>query len=156
MPVNSKQKQLSIPEVITTALKDLRVPQQRLAASMLGVVQQGSMENTDTKQFGNTVFISTIKTTDNGVTVAYLRALNADTARNYLENGVEYFKYIIDKGVSYVFMTFAESSVVSVLKAIENPAIQEKVGMKAKVAMKKTKNGNYMAVVRVVQEGEDE
>lgn len=155
MPVNSKQKQLSIPEVIATAFKDMRVPQDRVAAAMLGVVQQTSMPDTDTVQFGNTVFISHIKSRGDGLTVAYLRALNADTARNYLNNGIEYFKYIIEKGVSYVFMTFTESSVVSVLKAIEDPKVQAQVGMKAKVAMQKAPNGNYIAVVRVMQEGEE-
>ena len=155
MPVNSKQQQLSTPEVIAMALKDMRTPQERVAAAMLGIVQQASMPDTDTKQFGNTVFISHIKSREDGLTVAYLRALNADTARNYLNNGIEYFKYIIDKGVSYVFMTFTESSVVSVLKAIEDPQVQAQVGMKAKVAMKKAPNGNYIAVVRVMQEGEE-
>lgn len=155
MPVNSKQKQLSIPEVITTSFKDMRVPQERIAASLLGVVQQASMPDMDTVQFGNTVFISYIKTHQDGLKVAYLRAVNADTARNYLNNGIEYFKYIIEKGVSYVFMTFVESSVVSVLKAIDDPRVQAQVGMKAKTAMKKSSNGNYIAVVRVMQEGEE-
>ena len=155
MPVNSKQKQLTIPEVIATSFKDMRVPQDRIASSMLGVVQQGSMPDADTVQFGNTVFISSIKSREDGLKVAYLRAINADTARNYLNNGIEYFKYIIEKGVSYVFMTFTESSVVSVLKAIDDPKVQAQVGMKARTAMKKSPNGNYVAVVRVMQEGEE-
>lgn len=155
MPVNSKQKQLSIPEVITTAFKDLRVPQPKIAAAMLGVVQQVALPDTDTKQFGNTVFISAIKSREDGLTVAYLRAINADTARNYLSNGIEYFKYIIEKGVSYVFMTFTESSVVSVINAVKDPEVQARVGLRAKVAMKKSKNGNYIAVVRVLQGGEE-
>jgi hypothetical protein len=156
MPVNSKQRQLNIPEVIVTALKDMRTPQERITASLLGVVQQGAMPDTDTKQFGNTVFITTLKTREDGLCVAYLRALNADTARNYVENGIEYFRYIIKKGVQYVIMTFTESSVVSVVKTIEDPKVQAQVGFKAKVAMKKFPNGNYMALIRVMQEGEGE
>jgi hypothetical protein len=155
MPVNSKQKQLSIPEVVTEAFKVMRVPQEQVAPALLGVIQQGSMENSDMFQAGNTVFISNLKSRDN-LKVAYLRAFNADTARNYVDNGVEYFKHIIKMGVSYVFMTFTESSVVSVLRAVATPEVQAKVGLKAKVAMKKAANGNYIAVVRVLQEGEDE
>lgn len=136
------------------AFKDMRVPQNEIAPALLGVLQQGSMPDADVAQFGNTVFISSIKSREDGLTIAYLRAINADTARNYLNNGIEYFKYIIKKGVSYVFMTFTESSVVSVIKAIEDPKIQAQVGFKAKVAMKKSTNGNYLAVVRVI--GEDE
>lgn len=155
MPINSKQQQLGIPEVITMAFKDMRVPQGQIAASLLGVIQQGIAEGGDMFQAGNTVFISNVKERD-GLKVAYLRALNADTARNYVNNGVEYFKHIINMGVSYVFMTFTESSVVSVLKAISNPDVQAQVGLKAKVSMKKAANGNYVAVVRVIQKDEDE
>jgi hypothetical protein len=136
------------------AFKDMRVEQSKIAASLLGFVQQASMPDTDTVQFGNTVFVSHIKARD-GIKVAYLRAVNADTARNYVDNGVEYFKHIIAMGVSYVFLTFAESSVVSVLKAVSDPKVQAKVGLKAKVAMKKSPNGNYIAVIRVMQEGEE-
>jgi uncharacterized protein YjgD (DUF1641 family) len=155
MPISSKTKQLNTHEVIIMALKDMKVEQKMITPALLGIVQQASIPDTDTVQFGNTVFISTIKSKNN-VTVAYLRAMNADTARNYLNNGIEYFKYIIEKGVSYVFMTFTESSVVSVLNAIKDPDVQEKVGLKAKVAMKKSSNGNYTAVVRVIAEGEAE
>ena len=155
MPVNSKQKQLSIPEVIITAFKDMRVPQERIAPAVLGVVQQGSMEGADVFQAGNSVFVSNIKAKDD-LKIAYLRAFNADTARNYIDNGVEYFKHILGTGVSYVFMTFKESSVVSVVKAISDPKVQAKVGVKARVAMKKAPNGNYIAVVRAMREGEEE
>ncbi len=155
MPISSKTKQLGIHETIVMALKDMKIEQKMISPALLGVVQQASMPDTDTVQFGNTVFISTIKSKNN-VTVAYLRALNADTARNYVNNGVEYFKYIIKKGVSYVFITFTESSVVSVLKAIEDPDLQAEVGLKAKVAMKKSDNGNYTAVVRILAKGEKE
>lgn len=154
MPVNSKQKKLTIPEVIITSLKDMRTPRDMLAPAVMGAIQQGSMENSDVSQFGNTVFISHIKER-NGLKVAYLRALNADTARNYLDNGIEYFKYIVAQGVSYVFMTFTESSVVSVLKSISNPDVQKRVGKKAKVAMKQDSKGTYLAVVRVFDEGEE-
>lgn len=156
MPVNSKQKELDTHEVIVTSFKDMKVPQEQLTPALLGVIQQASMPDADTKQFGNTVFISHIKTSDEGLTVAYLRAINADTARNYLNNGIEYFKYIIDKDVSFVFMTFTESSVVSILKAIEDPDVQAKVGKRARVGMKKTDNGNYIGVVRIIQDGEEE
>ena len=53
-------------------------------------------------------------------------------------------------------MTFKESSVVNVVKAISDPKVQAKVGVKAKVAMKKAPNGNYIAVVRAMREGEEE
>ncbi len=154
MPVNSKQQQLPIHEVVATAFKDMKVPREQVAAAMVGFITQAEMPGMDKAQFGNTLFVSHIKE-KNGVRVAYLKAVNADTARNYLDNGVKYFKYIIEKGVSYVFMTFTESSVVSILKAIQTPDVQKRVGYKAKVAMKKDAKGQYVAVVRVMQEGEE-
>lgn len=154
MPVNSKQKQLSIPEVITTAIKDLRTEQRMVAPAMLAFIQEAHMPDADLFQAGNTVFISHVKE-KNGLKVAYMRALNADTARNYLDNGIEYTKHIVKAGVTYVFMTFKESSVTTIFNAIARPEVQAKVGKKAKTAIKKAGNGVYVGVIRILEDGEE-
>jgi hypothetical protein len=154
MPVNSKQQQLSTPEVVTTAFKDMGVKKDMLGPAMLGVVRQGTLEGADTFQHGNTVFVSNIKE-KNGVRIAMLRAFNADTARNYIDNGVEYFKHIIELGVQYVFMSFQESSTVHIFKAISRPELQERVGAKAKTSIRRDNKGTYLGVVRIMQEGEE-
>lgn len=93
--IDSKQRQLSIPEVVAQAAaqSNHELPIQTI---LVAFVKEASMPNTDVDKFGNTVFITHF---DKTKTKAVGRALNVDTARNFLDNGEEYMRKLYKQGV---------------------------------------------------------
>lgn len=147
MPISSDEKQLSISEILVYALKEQKVPQNMVAPYLAAFIKEGSMPDTDVRNFGNTVFISHFKTKDN-VKVVFGRGLNADTARNYLVNGEEYFKYLLEEKVNYFFTIYEDVRLGTIFKYIQRPEVQARVGGKATVEMKQA-NGQYGATVKI-------
>ena len=148
MPVNSNEQELSIPEILVYALKEQNVPENMVAPSILALVKEGSMEETDVRNYGNTVFISHFKEKD-GVKAVFGRALNADTARNYMQNGEEYFRYLLDEKVDYFVSIYNDPRVGIIFKYIQRPEVQARVGGKATVEIKQTKKGVFGATVKL-------
>lgn len=105
------------------------------------------MEDTDVRNYGNTVFISHFKTRD-GVKAVFGRALNADTARNYLRNGEDYFRYLIEEEVDYFVTLYDDPRIGIIFKYIERPEVQQRVGGKATVEIRETPDG-FGATVKI-------
>lgn len=100
--VNSKQKQLSVSEltmqVLANAYDAKKLPEgTTLPAAILGMVSEMSMPNTEVMQFGNTLYIVHFKESD--PTLIYFRALNLDTATNFVQNQVDFSAWAREKGV---------------------------------------------------------
>lgn len=116
---NSKDKTLPIPEIMVGALNDMKRAGQLkdypFEAVLLGTVQEGSMPNTTVEQIGNTVFITHYS--DDQKEVA-MRALNVDTARNYLDNAVEYIKRLSDSGVERMTSDFDDKRILQLFNSI--------------------------------------
>jgi hypothetical protein len=140
MPVSSDEKQLSVSEIVVAALREQNVPQNMIAPSVIGFVKEGTMPDTDVRNFGNTAFITHFKEKNN-IKVAFGRALNADTARNYLINGEDYFKYLIDENVDYFFATYKDPKIGIIFKYIQRPEVQARVGGTAIVRTTEGKGG---------------
>lgn len=128
---NSKEKKLGIPEIITHALTEMKkagglegVP---IQAAMLAVVREGSMEGTTVEQIGNTVFISHYSPEKTEVA---MRAMNADTARNYLENSIQYVQALANSGVVRMTSDFSDKRILQLFKAIANRPEFSRWGMK--------------------------
>lgn len=120
MPItNSKEKDLPIPEIITGALADAKRDGQLgdlpVYAAMLSIVQEGAMENTDVEKIGNTVFITHY---GQGGTRAVMRALNVDTARNYLDNSIQYISELARRGVQEMSSDFKDKRILQLFKSI--------------------------------------
>lgn len=132
MPItNSKDKDLPIPDIITGALADAKrdgdLGDLPMHAAILGIVQEGSMENTDVEKIGNTVFITHY---GDGGKHAVMRALNVDTARNYLDNSIEYVKRLASRGVQQMSSDFKDKRILQLFKSIANRPEFSHWGMK--------------------------
>lgn len=147
MATDSNEKLLSIPEIIVANLKEQNVEQRMVAPYVLAIVKEGAMPDTDVRQFGNTVFISHFKT-KNDTKVVFGRAFNVDTARNYLTNGEEYFKYLIQEKVDYFVTIYTDSRLSIIFKYIQRPEVQARVGGTAEVQMRES-NGRFGATVKI-------
>lgn len=94
--IDSKEKQLSIPEIIVQATADQNVTGLPIQTVLIAFVKEASMPNTDVDLYGNTVFITHY---DKTKTKAVGRAINKDTARNFIRNGQAYMRDMYKRGV---------------------------------------------------------
>ncbi len=96
--VDSKERPLPAPTIITTALGELDLGGITPAAAMAGIAKEMTMKDTDMVQIGNTVFIGHRGKGDNK-DLMWGRALNIDTAQNFVANGLKYFTHMQKIGV---------------------------------------------------------
>tara|TARA_R100000544_G_scaffold36828_2_gene25968 strand:+ start:152 stop:637 length:486 start_codon:yes stop_codon:yes gene_type:complete len=89
-----------------------------LALALALIAKEGSMPSADTKQFGNTVFLTHRGVGENqNKTVG--RAFNIDTARNYINNVLVYLEYLRVGGITHYTTMFSGSEVFKLIKIIE-------------------------------------
>jgi hypothetical protein len=81
--------------------------------ALIGLAKELTMDSVEPKQFGNTVFIGHYTDDKSGV---YMRALNMDTARNFVDNGEQYIKYLLDQKVDKMYTEFNGSQLLHVFK----------------------------------------
>jgi hypothetical protein len=141
---NSNEKQLPTSEVIAQALADAQrekllgdVP---LYAAIMATIREGTLPNTTVEQIGNTVFISHYS--EDKAEVA-MRAMNVDTARNYLDNSIEYIKKMDASGVQRLTSDFKDKRILQLFKSISRRPEFSHWGMK----VYRAKDGNMRAYV---------
>ena len=121
--VDSNKEQLSIPEIITKAVYNTPVEGVPSYAAILSIVKEGSMPNTEVKQYGNTVFITHFSE-DRDLAVG--RALNIDIAKNFFFNGEDYFRDLVRGGTRKWVAQFDQKSFATALLAFKrNPITTE-------------------------------
>jgi hypothetical protein len=116
-PVDSKQKMLSLTELVLTAssTQSNQVDPREL---MLRIVAELSMPNTKHMRFGNTLFIINKGQGRNG----YMRALNADTAQNFMEHNKKFADAAYLLGYDNLLTTFEEPAFIQIFRIIsKNP-----------------------------------
>lgn len=138
--VDSKEKMLQINEIIETAAKDTGVnrPIQQVF-EMLQV--ELSMPNIWKCRQGNTLYVvHKSKTPGYG----YFRALNADTARNYVENGRAFMVAAYKVGFDVLVTQFEDPTVLNIFKIIgrDKPADMGFI-------VQKTNTGGYQVTLKL-------
>jgi hypothetical protein len=117
--VNSKTKQLKPLEVIQKSLEEAGpkslpegvTPQD----AFLAIVAETRMDRTESPQIGNTVFISHFS--EDGKEVA-MRAFNADSAANYIQNAIAYGDWLQEQGVVRFTTDFYGEEIRQLLMAV--------------------------------------
>lgn len=117
--IDSKEKQLSIPEVVVRAATNSSsgLPLQTI---LVAFAKEASMPNTDVDLYGNTVFITHY---DKTKTKAVGRALNADVAKNFIFSGQEYLRDMYKRGVRRWSTWFRQPSYAMGFKFFRNHPI---------------------------------
>ena len=113
MLVDSKKKLLDPPEIILEATKQTKSkysPDQVLAAVTAEAHESGAI----LMRQGNTLFI----VHPGKDRTALFRALNADTANNYLNNSVDYAKAMYMAGFDVMVTVFEDPTLLSIFKYI--------------------------------------
>ena len=133
--VDSKERPLPAPTVITTALGELDLGGISPAAAMAGIAKEMTMKDTDMVQIGNTVFIGHRGKGENK-DLMWGRALNIDTAQNFVANGLKYFTHMQKIGVKRYVSDYDGAIYDSAFKAWKRYA--DKLDTKIAVGRKAT------------------
>lgn len=117
MLVDSKKTKLGVEAIIVASAAETDSPYP-VATVYASIVKEMNEKGTMVLQEGNTLFI----VHHAGSRVGFFRALNADTARNYLANSVEFAKAAYKLGYDELYSEFKDPSILNIYKAIKrNP-----------------------------------
>ena len=85
-------------------------------AVYLAIVKELTMPDVVAIRFGNTLFI--VHKSNVNEKQGFFRALNCDTAANYLENSREFVKKMQEMKMETLVTQFTDSSILNIFKAI--------------------------------------
>lgn len=137
MLVDSKKQELGTEAIMMISAQETKSshPASTVYAAML---KEMNMEGTSIVRNGNTLFVI-----HNGQgRVGVFRALNADTARNYLENSYAFIQGAYKMGFDTLVSEFEDPTIFNIFKAISRNPPQEGMGYSAE----RTKNGFRVTV----------
>jgi hypothetical protein len=145
MLVDSKKKELDQQAILMIAAEETK-SKHSAAQVFAALVKEMRMRGTTTYRAGNTLFIIHHAKGRVGV----FRALNADTARNYLENSYEFIQAAYKMGFDTMVTQFEDPTIINIFKAISRNPPREQMGYKAE----KTNTG-YQVTVKLGPKRED-
>jgi hypothetical protein len=137
MLVDSKKKKLGEQAILMIAAQETKSPHPA-SSVYAAIIKEMNMTGTSIVREGNTLFI--IHNAEGRV--GLFRALNADTARNYLENSYAFIQGAYKMGFDTLVSEFEDPTIFNIFKAISRNPPQEGMGYKAE----RTKNGFRVTV----------
>lgn len=142
--VDSQQEELSVDDIIGIAgmNTDAGIDYQTLKAAITAELQ---MPNTLFIRQGNTLFIMHKAAPG----VGWFRALNADTARNFLQNSMEFIKACNRMGFQTVATNFTDPAILSVFRYISQNPPFDGMGYEAQ----RTADGEFYVTVNTGKRG---
>lgn len=146
MLVDSKKKQLGEQAILLIAAEETK-SKYSAAQVYAAIVKEMNLRGTTVYKAGNTLFIMHHAKGRVGT----FRALNADTARNYLENSYEFIQAAYKMGFDTLMTEFEDPTIINIFKAISRNPPQEQMGYRAE----RTKGG-YRVTVKLGPKREGE
>jgi hypothetical protein len=137
MLVDSKKKELGEEAILMIAAQETKSPHPA-STVYAAMVKEMNMPGTSVVRNGNTIFV--IHVGDGRV--GFFRALNADTARNYLESSYAFIQGAYKMGFDTLVSEFEDPTIMNIFKAISRNPPQEGMGYKAE----RTKTGFRVTV----------
>ena len=143
MVVDSKKKKLSEKEIIETALDETGSKHNKEQGVAALVAETRNTPNTITLREGNTIFIINFDPKDK--TRGMFRALNADTAANYLQNSLTFIKAAGLMGFKVLVVQFKDATILNIFKYISRKPPFPNMGY----SVQKTENGLHQVTVNL-------
>jgi hypothetical protein len=141
MVVDSNQKMLDVQEILEISAKETGFNRPiKEGVEMLTI--ELTMPNVIKMREGNTLFI-VHKTTTPGA--GYFRALNADTARNFVENSRQFVDAAYKIGFNLLVTQFTDPTILNIFKMISRNPVREGMGF----ATQKTNDGGFQVTLQL-------
>jgi hypothetical protein len=137
MLVDSKKKELGVEAILMIAAQETKSPHPA-STVFAAMVKEMNMPGTSVIRDGNTLFVVHV----GDGRVGFFRALNADTARNYLESSYAFIQGAYKMGFDTLVSEFEDPTIMNIFKAISRNPPQEGMGYKAE----RTKRGFRVTV----------
>ena len=115
---NSKTKKLEIGDIIVKALDHIGTGGMPVATALAAIAKEGTLETADMVQIGNTAFLANRGIGANKNKMVG-RAFNADTARNYINNCLDYIEYLRKKDITHYSAEFEGSEQLKLLQFMQ-------------------------------------
>jgi len=138
--IDSNKQKLDFAEIAAIAFENTRLTVPKKFA-MTGVLSEVNQPNTDVKQIGNTVFI--LHKGENGQ--GFFKALNADTAANFVAHSKKYVVYAKKMGMNMLVTEFEDSAISKLFHAIAKAPPMPGMGFKEY----KKDNGGFRIVLNL-------
>ena len=143
--IDSKQELVQEGVIIALSVDQINT-KYPLATALAIVAKEGSMPSADTKQFGNTVFLSHRGKGQNQNKMVG-RAFNVDIARNYISNVLMYLEYLRIRGITHYTTMFNGSEVLKLVKIIER-TLEDNTDTVGFIREATNSDAEYMAFVK--------
>ena len=142
--INSKTKKLEAQDIILMALDQIGTGDMNMATALATIAKEGTLKTADTTQIGNTVFLANrgVKANKNKVVG---RAFNVDTARNYINNCLDYIEYLRKKNVTHYSVMFEGSEILKLIQFMKR--IMEDID--TNIYIGQMEDGSYTAYFRI-------
>ena len=137
MLVDSKKKELSIDAILMIAAQETKSPYPA-STVYAAIVKEMNIPGASIVREGNTVFVIHVGEGRTGI----FRALNADTARNYLESSYAFIQGAYKMGFDVLVSDFEDPTIFNIFKAISRSPPQDGMGYRAE----RTKKGFRVTV----------
>lgn len=142
-PIDSTKRLLRGPEIIFEYLQkhdtdNEHPPEAKLAA----ISAEITMDDADVIQFGNTAYISHYGDGN----VVFMRALNVDTARNFIDNTENYVAYAFGRGVKQIATQYSDPVITTLIKRVKQNLDKHNPNLNVSLDFEKGE-GEYMALV---------
>ena len=126
MLVDSKEKKLSEQAILMIAAQETKTPYPA-SAVYAAIVKEMNIPGTSVVREGNTLFV--VHKAEGRIGI--FRALNADTARNYLESSYAFIQAAYKMGFDVLVSEFEDPTIMNIFKAISRNPPQEGMGYRA-------------------------
>ncbi len=139
--VDSKQKELDTNAIITIAIQETK-SQYDIGIAYASIIKEIESKGTTAIREGNTIFILHHAKGRIGT----FRPLNADTARNYINNVSTFLTAAYGLGFDTLYTQFQDPTLLSLFKIIfKSKPPETKMGY----AIKRTQNDGYSATIKL-------
>jgi hypothetical protein len=142
MMVNSKEKMLDPIEIIRIALENTK-SEYTTEEGIAAIISETRTPNAITMREGNTLFL--IHYVQNRKDHGMFRALNADTAGNYLKNSMTFIKAAGMAGFKVLVSQFKDPTILNIFKSISRKPPFPGMGY----SVQRTKDGGYQVTVNL-------
>ena len=154
--VDSKEQLLAFPVVVTNSVQrlidegEIDLP---LQVVLIALAKEATLETCNVYQSGNTVFIGHISPDKRRMLG---RAFNMDTPNNFLDNGLQYFRYINKIGVRDYYTHFKNPSYASAFKYMDRALSKSTVKDRIDIEIYPSRNNPELTIVHVNMDGKFE
>jgi hypothetical protein len=142
MAVDSKERELTPEEILDIAAKETDSPYSPEQVKNYFLKEMMSARN-KTFRYGNTLYVVNQGQTkkDSGT----FRALNADTAENYMQSGYKFVDDAYNAGFNTLATQFKDKSIINIFRNVSKNPPREGMGY----SVQETPEGEYLVGLRL-------